>query len=153
MLLLARDAVFVGVLVALAVSDVRRLLLPNVLVLPAGAAGLLLSVLVDPARWWAYPVSAAGVFVALFALRAAYPGGMGMGDVKMGGMMGTFMGPHVFLAVFAAAVLGASLGGALVGAGVIGRRTPLPFGAFMAAGGLLTLFFGDLVLAWYFDLL
>jgi hypothetical protein len=42
---------------------------------------------------WLYLLSAMGVAVGLFALALAISGGMGMGDVKMGGMLGAFLGP------------------------------------------------------------
>ena len=148
----ARDGLLVCVLLALAAVDVRRGLLPNVIVIPAGLAGLLLSIVSDLDRWWAYPAGVAGVGAFLFALAVAYPGGLGMGDVKMGGMMGAFLGPHAFLALFCGAVLGTLVAGALMGLGRICPRTPLPFGAFMAVGGFVTLFFGDDVFGWYAEL-
>lgn len=146
---LARDGLLVCVLAALAWTDVRSGVLPNVVVLPAGVAGLLLSVASDLERWWAYPAGVAGVGAFLFVLAAAYPGGLGMGDVKMGGMLGAFLGPQAFVAVFLGAALGTLVAGALMGLGRICPRTPLPFGAFMAAGGLVTLSFNGEALGWY----
>lgn len=134
--------VFIGVLIPLAGIDLEHRLLPNVIVGPAALAGLVLSVAVNPPGWWVYPVCALGVAGALFALVLIYPSGMGMGDVKMGGMLGAFLGPYAFLAVFAGALVGALTGGTLMAAGRIGRRSALPFGVFLAFGGLLTLFFG-----------
>ena len=149
-LALVRDGALICALVALAVVDVRRGLLPNVIVLPAGIVGLVLAMASDPERWWAYPSSAVGVGLGLFVLAAAYPGGMGMGDVKMGGMMGAFLGPHAFVAVFLGAVFGSVVGGALVLSGRMGRRTPMPFGSFMAIGGLVVLVFGPGIYGWHY---
>ncbi len=87
--------------------------------------------------------SALGVVVGLFALTLAYPGGMGMGDVKMGGMLGTFLGPYAVLAVFFGALLGAIVGGTLIATGVIQRRSALPFGVFLSISGVFVLFFGQ----------
>lgn len=145
----ARDGLLVCVLAALATVDIRRGVLPNAIVLPAGVAGLLLSVATDFGRWWAYPAGVAGVGGSLLVLAAAYPGGLGMGDVKMGGMLGAFLGPQAFVAVFLGAVLGTLVAGVLLGLGRIGRRTPLPFGAFLAAGGMVTLLWGGDVFDWY----
>ena len=80
-------------MIALAVIDLEHRLLPNAIVGPAALAGLALSILANPAGWWTYPLFAAAVAVALFGLALVRPGGMGMGDVKMGGMLGTFLGP------------------------------------------------------------
>jgi len=134
--------VLIGVLVPLAAIDLEHRLLPNVIVGPAAVAGFGLSVLVNPAWWWVYLLSMVGVAGSLFALVLVYPSGMGMGDVKMGGMLGAFLGPYAFLAVFVGALVGALTGGLLMAMGRIGRRSALPFGVFLAFGGLLTLFFG-----------
>ena len=135
--------VFIGVLIPLAVIDLEHRLLPNVIVGPAAVAGLALSILVHPAGWWIYVLSALGMAGSLFTLVLVYPSGMGMGDVKMGGMLGAFLGPYAFLAVFVGALVGAVTGGLLMAVGKIGRRSALPFGIFLAFGALLTLFFGQ----------
>lgn len=130
-------------LVALAGTDLEHKLLPNAIVGPAALVGFALSVLESPERWWVYLVSAVAVAGGLFALALAYPGGMGMGDVKMGGMLGAFLGPYAALAVFLGALCGALTGGLLMAAGRIRRRHALPFGVFLAVGGIATLFFGS----------
>ncbi len=134
--------VLICALISLAVIDLEHRLLPNVLVGPAALAGLVLTILADPAGWWTYPVSALAVAGALFALALSRPGGMGMGDVKMGGMLGAFLGPYAALAVFLGALLGAITGGLLMAVGKAQRRSALPFGFFMALGGLVSLFVG-----------
>jgi len=134
--------VLVSALISLAAIDLEHRLLPNVIVGPAALAGLVLSILADPAGWWIYPLSAIAVAGALLGLALIYPAGMGMGDVKMGGMLGAFLGPYVALAVFLGAVLGAVSGGLLMAVGKIQRRSALPFGLFMALGGIISLFAG-----------
>ncbi len=143
--------VLIGVLISLAGIDLEHRLLPNVIVGPAALVGLALSVLASPERWWAYPVSALAVAGGLFVLAIAYPGGMGMGDVKMGGMLGAFLGPYAALAVFLGAFCGAITGGILMAAGKVGRRYALPFGVFMAVGGIVVLFVGPEIWAFYLD--
>ena len=134
--------VLISTLIALAGIDLEHRLLPNAIVGPAALAGLSLSILASPEWWWVYPVSALAVAGGLFALAIAYPGGMGMGDVKMGGMLGAFLGPYAALAVFLGAFAGAITGGLLMATGKIQRRHALPFGVFMALGGILALFVG-----------
>jgi leader peptidase (prepilin peptidase) / N-methyltransferase len=139
-------------LIVLAGTDLEHRLLPNAIVGPAALVGFTLSVLESPERWWVYLVSALAVAGGLFALALAYPGGMGMGDVKMGGMLGAFLGPYAALAVFLGALCGAITGGLLMVAGKMQRRHALPFGVFMALGGLVTLFVGPALWGLYLDL-
>ncbi len=140
------------VLVALAGTDLEHRLLPNAIVGPAALIGFTLSVLESPERWWIYAASTLAVAGGLFILALAYPGGMGMGDVKMGGMLGAFLGPYAALAVFVGALCGAITGGVLMAVGKMGRRNALPFGVFMAIGGLVTLFVGPELWGLYLDL-
>lgn len=144
--------VLISTLIALAVIDLEHRLLPNAIVGPAAVVGLALSVLESPERWWVYPISAFAVAGGLFTLAIAYPGGMGMGDVKMGGMLGTFLGPYAALAVFLGAFAGAISGGLLIASGRIQRRHAMPFGVFMALGGILILFVGPQLWGLYLDL-
>ncbi len=144
--------VFTSTLIALAVIDLEHRLLPNAIVGPAALAGLALSILANPAGWWTYPLFAAAVAVALFGLALVRPGGMGMGDVKMGGMLGAFLGPYAALAVFLGALFGAIAGGLLMATGKVDRRSALPFGSFMALGALVSLFVGPELWTVYTDL-
>jgi leader peptidase (prepilin peptidase)/N-methyltransferase len=139
-------------LVALAGTDLEHRLLPNAIVGPAALVGFTLSVLESPERWWIYLVSALAIAGGLFALALAYPGGMGMGDVKMGGMLGAFLGPYAALAVFVGALCGAITGGLLMVVGKMQRRHALPFGVFMAVGGIVALFIGPELWEFYLDL-
>lgn len=144
--------VLVAVLVALAGTDIEYRLLPNVIVGPAAVIGLVLSILADPERWWVYLVAMVVVAGTLFALVLAYPRGMGMGDVKMAGMLGTFLGFYAGLAVFLGALIGMLVSLALMAVGVMGRRAAIPFGAFLALGGVVTLLVGRNLWTYYLNL-
>lgn len=152
-LTLVSALVLISVLIVLAGTDLEYRLLPNVIVVPATVAGFALSVAGDPGRWWVYLVSAVGVAAGLFALALAYPGGMGMGDVKMGGMLGAFLGLYAALAVFFGALVGAIVGGVLMASGKIQHRSALPFGVFLAFAGVFTLFVGQEVWDLYLRLI
>jgi leader peptidase (prepilin peptidase)/N-methyltransferase len=145
--------VLIAALIVLAAIDLEHRLLPNVIVGPAALAGLILSLLVNPAGWWIYPLSALVVAGVLLVLALAIPGGMGMGDVKMGGMLAAFLGPYAALAVFLGALLGAVTGGLLMVAGKVQRRSHLPFGLFMAIGGIISLFVGPQLWSLYLNLI
>ncbi len=143
--------VLIPALIALAAIDLEHRLLPNVIVGPAALTGLALSILANPPGWWVYPLS--GLAVAGALLLFAVPGGMGMGDVKMGGMLGAFLGPYAALAVFLGALVGAVSGGLLMAVGKARRRSLLPFGLFMAVGGIITLFVGPELWGLYMNLM
>ena len=149
---LALSLTLVAALIALAATDLEQRLLPNAIVGPASLAGLALSLWAGPAAWWAYPLAGLAVAGFLFGLATVYPGGMGMGDVKMGGMLGLFLGPYAALAVFVGAFSGTVAYAALVAAGRLERGSPLPFGTFMAFGGLVALFAGPKLWALYLNL-
>jgi leader peptidase (prepilin peptidase) / N-methyltransferase len=86
---------------------------------------------------------AAGAFFLVAVL--AYPRGMGVGDIKLAAVLGLFLGRAVGPAVFIALISG-TLVGALIMArkGVAeGRKTAVPFGPFLALGGVVALFAGD----------
>ena len=144
--------VLISVLICLAVIDFEHRLLPNVIVGPAALVGFALSVLASPERWWLYLLSAGVVAGGLLLLALLYPGGMGMGDVKMGGMLGAFLGPYTALAVFLGALSGALTGGLLMAAGKMRRRSAMPFGVFMAFGGVVALFVGPELWRFYLAL-
>jgi leader peptidase (prepilin peptidase) / N-methyltransferase len=76
---------------------------------------------------------------------------MGMGDVKLAGVMGLFLGSAVAPALLVALLSGSVVGVALMARkGVAdGRRTAIPFGPWLALGGLVGLFAGDAVVGWY----
>ena len=149
---LALSLALISVLISLAVTDLEHRLLPNAIVGPASLAGLVLALWGGPAAWWTYPLAGLAVGGSLFALATAYPGGMGMGDVKMGGMLGLFLGPYAAMAVFLGALSGTIAYAALVATGRLERGSALPFGTFMAFGGIVALFAGPELLALYLDL-
>jgi leader peptidase (prepilin peptidase)/N-methyltransferase len=55
----------------------------------------------------------------------------------------------VLLSVFAAVVVGGALAAVLIASGVRGRKDPIPFGPFLAAGGAAGLFWGERMVQWY----
>jgi prepilin signal peptidase PulO-like enzyme (type II secretory pathway) len=85
---------------------------------------------------------------------AALDEGMGLGDVKMLAMVGAFLGARMALVTI---LLGSVTGCVVVlpWLAVSGRgfRTPVPFGPFLAAGALVSLFAGDLLVGAYTDLI
>lgn len=148
---------FVPVIAGLAVVDLHTRRLPNVLTLPSYLAGFVLVGFVavhrgDPLVL----VRAAGAMVMLFAaflLLARRPTGMGLGDVKAAGMIGLFVGSLGIGAALVAAFLAASgafvIGLLLVAVGLVPRRTPTPFGPYLAAGAMVAVLAGPALFTAY----
>jgi leader peptidase (prepilin peptidase)/N-methyltransferase len=75
---------------------------------------------------------------------------MGGGDVKMMAMVGAFTGwKSILLTTFAASLLGSAVGIFLMIFKGKGRKTKIPFGPFLATGAIITLFYGEELLALY----
>ena len=148
---LALGLMLVAVLVPVTLIDLDHRIIPNRIMLPAAVAAVAIGLATRPAGVPEQLIAgaAAGGFLLLFAL--AYPRGMGMGDVKLAAVLGLFLGRSV-----AVAVLGGTLLGALVGVGIMarvgvqrGRKIAVPFGPFLALGGLLALLAGPGIVHWY----
>ena len=140
------------VLLRLAVVDVRTGYLPDRLVLPLGALGILLSaagVLSPLAVSFAGAAFGGGLFYESAVALGVREGGMGGGDVKLAAAIGAWTGmPAVLPALFAAFFLGSLAALFLLCRGVR-RRATLPFGPFLAAGGLLGLVSGERIVRFY----
>ncbi len=129
---------FVAALIALAGIDVDHKLLPNRIVYPMAAYGVVATLLVDRGDLVEHLVAGAGAFVFLLVAALAYPRGMGMGDVKLAGAMGLYLGVAVIPALLTAFLTGSIVGvGILVREGAAARKKAVPFGVFLAIGGIV----------------
>jgi leader peptidase (prepilin peptidase)/N-methyltransferase len=88
----------------------------------------------------------------LFIVALAYPRGMGMGDVKLVAMLGLYLGRAVAPAVLIGLLAGAAVGGVMIARhGAAARKQAIPFGPFLALGGVVGLWAGDEIVDWYLD--
>jgi leader peptidase (prepilin peptidase) / N-methyltransferase len=129
---------FVAALIALAAIDFDHKLLPNKIVYPLAAYGVIATLLVDRDDLVENLIAGAGAFAFLLAAVIAYPRGMGMGDVKLGGAMGLYLGLSVIPALLAAFLSGSIVGVIILAReGAAGRKKAVPFGVFLALGGIV----------------
>ena len=143
---------FVVALVALAAIDLDRWLLPNRIVYPLAAWGMAATLLVRHDVLAEHLTAGAGAFLFFLAFALARPGALGMGDVKLAGAMGLYLGVAVIPALLVAFLTGALAGLAMVARhGWAARRRPLPFGVFLALGGVVGVLAGDELAAMYVD--
>ena len=143
-------AALLAVLVAVTAIDLERQIIPDVITLPGILAGALANLATSRVPWLESLIGivvGGGVFLVIIL---ASGGGMGAGDMKLGAMLGAFLGwKVVLLSVFVAVVIGGVLAVALIATGVRGRKDPIPFGPFLAAGGAAGLLWGERVVRWY----
>jgi len=143
---------FVAMLIAVAGIDLDHRIIPNKILLPAAIWGIVGTILFRPDNIDDSLIAGGIAFGALFLAALAYPAGMGMGDVKLAGVMGIYLGSSV-----APAMLSAFLAGSIVGIAIIARegadarKKGVPFGPFLAFGGLVGLYWGPELVDAYVD--
>jgi leader peptidase (prepilin peptidase) / N-methyltransferase len=142
--------IFVSTLVAITLTDLELRLIPNKILLVGSALGLVAIAISDPASLPECAAAAAGASGVLFAAALAYPGGMGLGDVKLAAVMGLFLGVEVIPAMLIALLAGATVGIALIiRRGAAARKQAIPFGPFLALGGVVGLLAGHALIHLY----
>lgn len=139
----AVGAVLCPALVLLAAIDWRHRLLPNVIVLPSALLVALLVAAFNPGGFLEHLWAGLALFGFLFVFATIFPAGLGMGDAKAGLLIGLALGVRT-LSAMTAAFFGLFVAALWILArhGVSARRRSLPFGPFLAAGGILAFFFG-----------
>ena len=142
---------FVLLLVPVTVIDLDFRIIPNKLMILGTVAALAILVLTRPGEIPEHLIAAVAAGGFLLVAAIAYPGGMGMGDVKLAFVMGLFLGRDVGVAMLAGLLAGSLIGAAVMARkGVAaGRKTKVPFGPFLALGGLVGLLAGDPIVDWY----
>ena len=144
---------FVILLVPVTLIDLDHRIIPNTLMLVGTVVSVALILLTDPGALTEHIIAAAAAGGFLLIAALAYPSGMGMGDVKLAAVMGLFLGRNVAPAMFVALITGSVVGAAIIArkGAKEGRKTAIPFGPYLAFGGLVGLFAGDAIVEWYLD--
>lgn len=143
-------AILFSSLLVTSVIDLRHKIIPDVITIPGIIAGLLASTFILPPG---IKGSIAGAILGgsiFFIVAVASRGGMGGGDIKLIAMIGAFLG---WIDVLITIVLSSFIG-SLVGISMMiflgkGRKYPVPFGPFLAIGGIISLFFNREIIKWY----
>lgn len=143
----------VTVLVPVTLIDLEHRIIPNRITAPAAVFALAVGLVLDRGFVAQQLVAAAAAGGFLLVAALAYPRGMGMGDVKLAAVLGLFLGRAVAPAMLIALVAGVVAGGVIVArvGARAGRRTAVPFGPFLALGGVVALFAGQALVQWYLD--
>jgi leader peptidase (prepilin peptidase)/N-methyltransferase len=148
---ISTSLILVLLVVPVALIDLEHRIIPNKLTAAGAVLALAAGIAFDPAGEPERLIAAAAAGGFLLVAALAYPGGMGMGDVKLAAVLGLLLGRAV-----APAILIALLCGVLVGMVVIarkgardGRKTAVPFGPFLALGALVSVFAGQAMVDLY----
>ena len=133
-------------------TDLDQRIIPNKVVLAGSIVAVALVAVGDPDSLVEHGASAAIAGGLMFLIALAYPRGMGMGDAKLVAMIGLFIGRAVAPATLIGFALGAFVGVAMIARqGSAARKQAIPFGPFLAVGGVIGLWFGDDMVQWYLD--
>jgi leader peptidase (prepilin peptidase)/N-methyltransferase len=151
--------IFAWALIALAVIDFDTQLLPDDITLPLLWAGLLFNLPGTFVSLGSAVIGAAAGYLCLWSIYWLFKlvtgkEGMGYGDFKLLAAICAWLGWQSLAMV----ILLSSVVGALVGIGLMvltshGRDKPIPFGPYLAAAGLIALFWGDALSRKYMPLL
>ncbi len=154
----AAYAVLFSALLVVTGTDFTHQIIPNVITVPGMLFGLLCASTILPVG---LVNSIMGMLVGggvLWGLAWVSPylfgkEGMGGGDIKLLAMIGAFLGwKATLLTIMIGAAVGSVVGMGLISLNVIKRDDYIPFGPFLALGAVLSLFFHEPLLEWYFNL-
>jgi leader peptidase (prepilin peptidase)/N-methyltransferase len=136
-------AVFCPTLVLLATIDLKHKVLPNAIIFPATIAVGVIVAASTPGDFLTHLAAGAALGGFFFAFAAFFPGSMGMGDAKLGFLLGLALGSKTLgatLIAFAGLLVAALF--ILATRGASARKDAIPFGPFLALGGILAFFLG-----------
>ncbi len=148
----AAAAIFVTILLALAIIDYRHMILPDEMTIGGGVAFLLYSFInpvTGPLDAFIAAISGAVGFMAIliFYLKIRKIEGLGWGDVKMMLLLGGFLGIEKMIVTIMAASFSGLLAGLIIM--VVKRQNlqmKLPFGTFLSLGAFIAMIYGDKIL-------
>lgn len=149
---LALGLVLCALLVVVTITDLDLRVIPNQVVAFGIVVGLAIVALTDAGSLPENLLAAAIAGGIMFLIVLAYPRGMGMGDAKLVAMMGIYLGRAVAPAVLIGFAAGAVVGVAMIAQhGSEARKRAIPFGPFLAFGGVIGIWFGEEIVDWYLD--
>ena len=145
--------VLVLLLVPITLIDFDTQIIPNKITYPGVVIGIVIVALTDLSSLDENLIAAFAAGGFLFIAWFLRPGGMGLGDVKLAFMLGIYLGRAVAPAMFVALISGSVVGAAIMAryGTAKGRKMKIPFGPYLALGGIVGLLAGDEMVDWYAD--
>lgn len=151
--------VFVWALIALTFIDFDTQLLPDSITLPLLWLGLLLNLTGTYTSLQSAVIGASAGYLILWSVYWLFKlvtgkEGMGFGDFKLLAAIGAWLGWAMLpLVILLSSAVGAVIGITLILFAKHGRNIPIPFGPYLAGGGLIALFWGPTLTKSYLQLL
>ncbi|MEH7402884.1 prepilin peptidase [Gottfriedia acidiceleris] len=140
----------ISLLIIIVVSDVNYMIIPNRILLFFLFIFSFERIVFPLDPWWSSIVGAIGAFVVLLLINLISKGGMGGGDIKLFSVLGIILGWELTLIAFIlACFLGSIYGVVVILSGKLKRSNPIPFGPFIAMGGLISYFYCENLLEFY----
>jgi leader peptidase (prepilin peptidase) / N-methyltransferase len=139
------------IVLPVAVIDLEHRIIPNKITAPGAVLAVVLGSALDPGGEPTRLIAGAAAAGFLLVAALAYPGGMGMGDVKLAGVIGLLLGKSVIPAILIALLTGVVVGMIVMARKGVrdGRKTAVPFGPFLALGATVCIFAGPALIDWY----
>jgi leader peptidase (prepilin peptidase) / N-methyltransferase len=135
--------VFVAMLAVITLTDLEQRIIPNKVLITASVICLAIAIPTDPGGVPERLIAAGAAGVVFLLIVLAYPRGMGLGDVKLVATMGLFLGRGAAPAILVGLLAGSVIGMALIATrGTDARKMTIPFGPFLALGGVVGLLAG-----------
>jgi leader peptidase (prepilin peptidase)/N-methyltransferase len=135
--------VFVAMLAVITLTDLDKRIIPNKALIAGAVICLAIAIPTDPGGVPERLIAGAGAGALFFLIVLAAPRGMGLGDAKLVATMGLFLGRAVAPAILAGLLAGSIVGLALIATqGTQARKMTIPFGPFLALGGVVGLLAG-----------
>ncbi|MDD4569628.1 MAG: prepilin peptidase [Tepidanaerobacteraceae bacterium] len=133
--------------------DLEHQIIPDKVVLPTMAAGLLINIVM---HWKDLPDYLMGFALGggiIFLIVVLSKGGMGGGDIKLFATVGMFLGLRLtVLAILLSFIFGSIAGLILIILKYKRMKDAIAFGPFIALGSVVSLFMGDRIISWYWGL-
>jgi len=143
--------IFFAVLITAAVIDYQHKIIPDEIIISGCVFGLLFVFLSGKLVDGLIGFLVAGLLFLFIAVGSN--GGMGGGDIKLSALMGLYLGsPGIFVALFGSFLFGGLSGIMLMALRRKGMKDAVPFGPFMAIGGVVAAFYSDPIIKWYIDI-
>lgn len=145
--------IFATVMVAITIVDIRHMIIPNEVLAAGACLGLPFLAMESLSKTAWGLVAGLSLGAAMLLIAWLSKGGMGGGDIKLAALIGLFLGPRLAaLAIFMAFLVGGVVGAFLLVSKIKGRKDAIPFGPYLALGGLLALLQGTNIINWYLGL-
>jgi leader peptidase (prepilin peptidase)/N-methyltransferase len=146
--------ILISSLIVVSFIDIKYQIIPNEITFSFISLGLILSIIFNHIS---FINSLLGLVIPaglLLLIAFIYKKGMGIGDVKLIGMIGVFIGwQYALISIFIGALFGSIYGIYMMVSGAMTRKTRIPFGPFISLGAVIMILFGNILINWYIGML